>query len=161
MAFGSSLNPEISRLHLLIVCQFGAGAMHDHLAAFQDVGAFHQGQRAAHILLDQQDRGAHLVISAAIGLTAAVYFPACLTASAFTLRSTSDAVGTVFGITPAFTNMPCIHSMRSVGTAMVGSISLSLSTWSAMNCARLSSGLACVSSCASLVASSGWASACL
>ena len=35
--------------------------VHDDVAALQHVGALHQRQRAADILLDQQDRGAHFV----------------------------------------------------------------------------------------------------
>src|SRR5882724_8135399 len=54
-----TLDPEISRLHLLVVGEFRAGAVHDHMAAFQHIGALHQRQRAADVLLDQQDRGAH------------------------------------------------------------------------------------------------------
>ena len=86
-------------------------------------------------------------------------FPASLAASACTLVSISDAVGTVFGITPALTNSSCIQSIRSAGIASVGSICLSRSAWSVMNSARLSSGLAWVSSCASLMVSSRWVAA--
>jgi hypothetical protein len=35
-------NPEIRRLHLLVASQFRAGAVHDHIAAFQHIGALHQ-----------------------------------------------------------------------------------------------------------------------
>src|SRR6266851_10514042 len=52
------LNPEIRRLHLLVISQFRAGAVHDHVAAFQHIGALHQRQRAADVLLDQQNGGA-------------------------------------------------------------------------------------------------------
>src|SRR5438105_3741941 len=50
---------EVGRLHLLVVCQLGAGALHHDPAALQHVGALHQGQRAAHVLLDQEDGHAH------------------------------------------------------------------------------------------------------
>jgi hypothetical protein len=32
---GWSLNGEVSRLHLFVVCQFRTAAVHDHLATFQ------------------------------------------------------------------------------------------------------------------------------
>ena len=35
------LNAQVSRLHLLIVCQFCASAVHDYLAAFQHIGPLH------------------------------------------------------------------------------------------------------------------------
>ena len=50
------------------------------------------------------------------------YFIDSLVASSRTLVSTSDAVGTVFGITPALTNSSCIQSIRSAGIANAGSI---------------------------------------
>jgi hypothetical protein len=51
----SSLNTEVSRLHLLVVCQLCAGAVHDHFATFQYISPLHQRQRTADILFDQQD----------------------------------------------------------------------------------------------------------
>src|SRR5262245_28910973 len=58
------------------------------------------------------------------------YRPASFSASSRTLASTSEAVGTVFGTTPALTNSSCIQSMRSIGIASDGSICFSRSAWS-------------------------------
>src|SRR5216683_7655768 len=55
------LNPQIRRLHLLVVSKLRATAVHDHVAAFQHIGALHQRQRAADVLLHQQNGRAHLV----------------------------------------------------------------------------------------------------
>ena len=53
------LHAEVSCLHLPVVCEFRAGAVHDHTTALQHVGSLHQSQCATHILLDQQNRRAH------------------------------------------------------------------------------------------------------
>src|SRR6516165_8473907 len=55
------LSPQIRRLDLLVVGELVAVAVHDDVAAFQHIGALYQRQSAADVLLDEQDRGAHLV----------------------------------------------------------------------------------------------------
>src|ERR1700722_9554112 len=55
------LYSEIGCLHLLVVCQLRTGAVHDHPAALQHVGSFHERKRAARVLLDQEDCRAHRV----------------------------------------------------------------------------------------------------
>lgn len=49
----SSLNTEVGRFHLFIVCQLGARATHYHPTAFEYVGSLHQRQRTARVLFDQ------------------------------------------------------------------------------------------------------------
>src|SRR5262245_11630456 len=118
MGFGDLGKHDTARRH--DGKESGAVSRRDHALARPDES------RTLAIAASGSGRSAHRDAEERLGKNPG-YLAASLAASSRTLVSIKEAVGTVFGTTPALTNSSCIQSMRSIGIASEGSICFSRS----------------------------------